>query len=44
MINYVVLRGWESVLPHLEDAWDTLVSNGGADDTVLEEHQEGTAD
>jgi hypothetical protein len=35
--------GWKSVLPQLEDAWDTL-SNGGADDTVSEEHQEGTAD
>jgi len=35
--------GWKSVLPDLEDAWDTL-SNGGGDDAVLEEHDVGKAD
>ena len=35
--------GCKSVLPDLEDAWDTL-SNGGGDNTVLEEHDVGTAD
>lgn len=34
---------WKSVLPDLEDAWDTL-SNGGGDNTALDEHNVGTAD
>ena len=35
--------GWKSVLPDLEDAWDTL-SNDREDNTALEEHNVGTAD
>ena len=35
---------WKSVLADVQDAWDTLPSNGGGDNAASEELEEGTAD
>ena len=35
---------WKSVLADVQDAWDTLTSNGGGDNAASEELEEGTAD